>query len=90
MTETATSETTATPSPDLRFTLSLSVGATVRDYRDIAAVLRELADEFDEPERGREGKTAWRIELAQKGTIYKDVLRVRDNEAIGGWQIMAE
>lgn len=90
MTETATSETTAgAVTPDLKFTLGLSIGDRVLDYRDIAAVLRDLADEFDEPDRGRHGETAWAIEPAQKGKIYQDVLRVRNNNTIGEWQITA-
>jgi hypothetical protein len=67
----------------MKFTLSLNVGGTVEDYRDIAAVLRNVADELDEPDDG------WAISPTGPAPIYTDAMGIRNPATIGRWQVTA-
>jgi hypothetical protein len=70
----------------LQFILDLNIGGTVEDYRDVAAVLRNLADELDEPDLGREDG-AWEIAPVEGGRIYEDNTTGRPSPVIGRWRV---
>ena len=63
----------------MKFTLELAIGDTVQDYRDIAAVLRNVADDVEEPSEPPE------ITGPCEGRIYKDAgIRVVSKESLAG------
>ena len=74
----------------MRFQLDLAIGDTVQDYRDIAAVLRNVADDVEEPSEPPE------ITGPCEGRIYKDagirILRKEDvaSATIGRWAVVED
>lgn len=80
--ETSTATDSSAAETKAGFVLNLAIGGTVEDYRDIASVLRNVADELDEPDDG-----SWSITRDVTGQIYEDGIGVRNRATIGQWQV---
>lgn len=68
----------------MKFLVELAIGETVLDYGDVAAVLRDLADELEDPHNG-----PLKIEPVEGGKIYPGA-GIRGRTVIGTWKVIED